>query len=94
MDRNASTLIRADHRGGRRATQRDEPPGRRHGVRAAREDGRMTTWEAVHKRSLDEIDGADPLYRPTNFWQPGLRQLLTELEQLGLERFKSWPAAT
>ena len=54
----------------------------------------MTTWEAVHKRSLDEIDGADPLYRPTNFWQPGLRQLLTELEQLGLERFKSWPAAT
>ncbi len=25
MDRNASTLIRADHRGGRRATQRDEP---------------------------------------------------------------------
>jgi hypothetical protein len=52
-----------------------------------------TTWEAVTKRSLDEIDGADPLYRPTNFWQPGLRQLLSDLDELGLQRFKSWPTA-
>jgi putative sugar O-methyltransferase len=54
----------------------------------------VTTWDAVTKRSLDEIDGADQLYRPTNFWQPGLRQLLSDMDELGLERFKSWPTAT
>jgi len=50
-------------------------------------------WDAVTKRSLDEIDGADPLYRPTNFWQPGMRQLLSDMDELGLQRFKSWPTA-
>ncbi|MGH2968432.1 MAG: putative sugar O-methyltransferase [Solirubrobacteraceae bacterium] len=54
----------------------------------------MTTWDAITKRCLDEIDGADPLYRPTNFWQPGLRQLLNDMDEQGLERFKSWPTAT
>jgi putative sugar O-methyltransferase len=58
------------------------------------EDDAVTTWDAVTKRSLDEIDGADPLYRPTNFWQPGLRQLMSDMAELGLERFKSWPSAT
>ena len=53
-----------------------------------------TTWAAITRRSLDEIDGADPLYRPTNFWQPGLRQLLADMDEMGLERFKSWPTAT
>ncbi len=53
----------------------------------------MTTWEAITKRSLAEIDDADPLYRPTNFWQPGLHQLLSDMDELGLERFKSWPSA-
>jgi putative sugar O-methyltransferase len=53
----------------------------------------VTTWDAVTKRSLDEIDGADPLYRPTNFWQPGLQELLADMDRMGLERFKSWPTA-
>ncbi len=53
----------------------------------------MTTWDEVTKRSLDEIDAADPLYRPTNFWQPGLHQLLSDMDEMGLERFKSWPSA-
>ena len=53
----------------------------------------MTIWEAITKRSLDEVDAADPLYRPTNFWQPGLHQLLSDMDELGLERFKSWPSA-
>ncbi|MDQ1598692.1 MAG: hypothetical protein QOD68_166, partial [Actinomycetota bacterium] len=30
----------------------------------------MTTWDAITARSLAEIDDADPLYKPTNFWQP------------------------
>ena len=53
----------------------------------------MTTWDAITARSLAEIDAADPLYRPTNFWQPGLQQLLADMDQIGLPRFKSWPTA-
>lgn len=56
-------------------------------------DGVVTTWDAVTKRSLAEVDGADALYRPTNFWQPGMRELLSDLDELGLHRFKSWPTA-
>ena len=54
----------------------------------------MTSWDRVTRRSLDEVEEADPLYRPTNFWQPGLRQLLDDMDSLGLDRFKSWPTAT
>jgi len=54
----------------------------------------VTTWDAITKRSLAEIDSADPLYKPTNFWQPGLQQLLADMDQIGLPRFKSWPTAT
>ena len=57
-------------------------------------DGATSTWAAITRRSLDEIDDVDPLYRPTNFWQPGLRQLLADLDERGLERFKAWPTAT
>lgn len=53
----------------------------------------MTTWDTVTQRSLDEIDGVDALYRPTNFWQPGLRRLLGDMDEMGLERFKAWPSA-
>ncbi|MGH8968574.1 MAG: putative sugar O-methyltransferase [Actinomycetes bacterium] len=53
----------------------------------------MSTWDALTKRCLDEIDGVDPLYRPTNFWQPGLRQLLSDMDEMGLSQFKSWPSA-
>jgi putative sugar O-methyltransferase len=52
-----------------------------------------STWAAITRRSLDEIDGVDPLYRPTNFWQPGLRQLLADMDERGLATFKSWPSA-
>jgi putative sugar O-methyltransferase len=54
----------------------------------------VTTWDAVSGRCLGEIEHADPLYRPTSFWQPGLRQLLSDLDEMGLQRFKSWPTAT
>jgi putative sugar O-methyltransferase len=53
----------------------------------------MTTWDAITARSLAEIDDADPLYKPTNFWQPGLHELLADMDRMGLERFKSWPSA-
>ncbi|OFE17606.1 hypothetical protein BA895_15275 [Humibacillus sp. DSM 29435] len=44
-------------------------------------------------RSLEGLADCDPRYRPTNFWGPGLEQLLADMRGHGLSRFKSWPTA-
>lgn len=44
-------------------------------------------------RSLTGLEHCDPRYRPTDFWGPGLDQLLADLRGHGLHRFKSWPTA-
>ena len=53
----------------------------------------MTDWNELTNRSLEELKTCDPLFRPTSFWGPGLDQLLGELDQRGLDKFKSWPTA-
>ena len=53
----------------------------------------MIDWEDLTRRTLRELDTCDPLYRPTNFWGPGVRALLRDLDELGLDGFKSWPSA-
>jgi putative sugar O-methyltransferase len=53
----------------------------------------MTDWVALNARLLEAVAECDPVYRPTNFWTPGLRQLVGELESRGLESFKAWPAS-
>ena len=50
-------------------------------------------WSAMTRRSLDELRDTDSLYRPTSFWRPGLDALLADMDQRGLESFKSWPTA-
>lgn len=54
----------------------------------------MADWQEITKRTLTELEGVDDTYRPTNFWGPGLTQLLNDMEQQGLERFKSWSTAS
>ncbi|MGL4177166.1 MAG: putative sugar O-methyltransferase [Dermatophilaceae bacterium] len=51
-------------------------------------------WVAQVDRTLAELGGCDPLYRPTDFWGPGLDQLLGDLRARGLEKFKQWPSAS
>ena len=53
----------------------------------------MTDWTGLTKQLLEGVRECDPIYRPTNFWTPGLRDILADLEQRGLEGFKSWPTA-
>lgn len=53
----------------------------------------MTGWAELTRRSLDELRATDETYRPTNFWGPGVDRLLSEMETIGLEKFKSWPSA-
>ena len=53
----------------------------------------MTDWAALTKRTLAGLEVCDPIYRPTNFWGPGVRQLLDDLETSGLDSFKSWSMA-
>lgn len=52
-----------------------------------------TDWDALTERTLRELEAAPAHYRPTNFWGPGLDQLLDDMSRLGLPTFKSWPSA-
>ena len=53
----------------------------------------MTDWAALTQRTLAGLETCDPIYRPTNFWGPGVRRLLDDLETSGLDGFKSWSQA-
>jgi putative sugar O-methyltransferase len=53
----------------------------------------MTDWDAITERVMQGITMADPIYRPTNFWGPGVRRLIDDMEKRGLDTFKSWPTA-
>ena len=53
----------------------------------------MTDWQELTDRTLRELREAPELYRPTNFWGPGLDALLADMRDHGLENFKSWPTA-
>jgi putative sugar O-methyltransferase len=53
----------------------------------------VTDWNGVTKQLLEGVRDCDPIYRPTNFWTPGLRDILADLEERGLEEFKAWPTA-
>jgi putative sugar O-methyltransferase len=45
------------------------------------------------ERVLAGLETCDPHFRPTNFWGPGVRSLLAEMDERGLAGFKSWPQA-
>lgn len=51
-------------------------------------------WQRLTDRTLAGLETCDPVYRPTNFWGPGVERLLADLRERGLESFKSWPEAT
>lgn len=53
----------------------------------------MTDWAGMTKQLLEGVRDCDPTYRPTNFWTPGLRDILADLDARGLDVFKSWPTA-
>jgi len=54
----------------------------------------MPGWTDQSKQLVLGLEKCKPIYRPTNFWAPGLRQLSADLEAHGLESFKSWPGAS
>ena len=48
---------------------------------------------AILDQMLAEMERAPELYRPTNFWQTGLRGIVTDLQSRGVEDFRSHPSA-
>jgi putative sugar O-methyltransferase len=62
-------------------------------AREAGADVSIRDWDALTSRTLAGIETCDAIYRPTNFWGPGVEQLLNDLEAIGLASFKSWPSA-
>jgi putative sugar O-methyltransferase len=48
---------------------------------------------AVLDQMLADMERAPALYRPTNFWQTGLRGIVEDLRSRGVEDFRSHPSA-
>lgn len=48
---------------------------------------------SVLDHMLAEMERAPELYRPTNFWQTGLRGIVEDLRSRGVEDFRSHPSA-
>ena len=48
---------------------------------------------ALLDQMLADMEGAPELYRPTNFWQTGLRGIVEDLRSRGVETFRSHPSA-
>jgi putative sugar O-methyltransferase len=42
---------------------------------------------------LGDMETADPLYKPTDFWQTGLADIVKDLRSRGLDDFRSHPSA-
>ena len=49
----------------------------------------MTNSRTALDQMLADMSAADPLYRPTQFWQTALEPLIAELSGPGLEKFRS-----
>jgi putative sugar O-methyltransferase len=81
-------------RAARRTKRREEPPSpalvASQPAAAAPRDPRT---QALTSRTLAGLRTCDPVYQPTNFWDPGVKRLLSEMETLGVDSFKSWPEA-
>lgn len=50
-------------------------------------------WIAVTRGLLAEMESVDEMYRPTNYWNPGVKRLLDEMATVGVDRFKRWASA-
>lgn len=49
---------------------------------------------ALLESMLSDLDGAPELYKPTNFWQTGLEQVVADLREHGFTEFRRHPSAT
>lgn len=54
---------------------------------------RHPRWEELTRRTLAGLETCEAIYRPTNFWTPGVQRLLADMDERGIEVFKSWPQA-
>lgn len=52
----------------------------------------MTDWSKLTRDLIAEMEVADPIWRPTNFWVPGVQSVLDDFEKIGPESFKQWPS--
>lgn len=55
--------------------------------------GAVETWSDLTDRTLNELRTVPEHYRPTDFWGPGLDQLLKDMQDRGIENFKRWSTA-
>ena len=53
----------------------------------------LNDWIGMVDELVTGIESRDPLYRPTNFWGPGVERPLDDLRKRGLDTFKAWPSS-
>jgi putative sugar O-methyltransferase len=53
----------------------------------------MNEFEINLSNMLSDMEAAEDLYKPTNFWSSGLPDLIKDIEKLGVENFRSHPSA-
>ena len=53
----------------------------------------MVEFKNNLKDMMTDMESADELYRPTNFWSTGLPKILTDIEKFGVEQFRTHKSA-
>lgn len=53
----------------------------------------MYRIEDILQLMLTDMENAPALYRPTNFWNSGLPSIISDIEKLGIETFRTHPSA-
>ncbi|WP_347312326.1 putative sugar O-methyltransferase [Defluviimonas sp. SAOS-178_SWC] len=53
----------------------------------------MDRIEDILQPMLTDMERAPGLYRPTNFWNSGLAGIISDIEKLGIETFRTHPSA-
>src|SRR5688572_23423740 len=52
-----------------------------------------SAMDALLKRMLSDMAGADPLYRATTFWRTCCDEIIADIEALGIDSFRRHPSA-
>ncbi len=51
-------------------------------------------YEKMLDEALESLKDVSDLYCPTNFWDHGVRDIVKDFREVGLERFKRWPSGS
>lgn len=51
-------------------------------------------WERLMASCMSDLSTSSELYVPTQFWDPGVAQLMDDFYKHGIDKFKEWPCSS